>query len=195
MSDSGDSGARASEAGARDGGNGRENASPGAKDSGLLQFLLNLAMLVVFAALFVAAGALPDSRWEPLGSGTFPRGVLAFLMLLNLISMAQAARQALPELRIGFSRMVEIALTTVSEARLVIAVFLTFGLYLLALGPLGFGISTFIFASAVQIFLGPKTVKSIVVALILAAAVSFGLQYVFASVLNVFLPRGTLFQV
>ncbi len=55
-----------------------ERHAPG-RGGPLAHVLLNIALAALFTALFVRAQALPSSMWEPLGSGSFPRLVLAAL--------------------------------------------------------------------------------------------------------------------
>ena len=161
-----------------------------AGDSALLQFAFNLLMLVAFGYLFWEAMALPESRWEPLGAGTFPRMVLGVLMFLNVVMIIQTARQALSELRYGPRALFDVALRTTLEFRLVFSVLGAFALFLLLIRPLGFLIAAFLFAFGVQLLLGPRTWRNLVISAIIALVLSVGLQVLFAQVLHVFLPRG-----
>ena len=161
-----------------------------AGDSALLQFAFNLVMLLAFAYLFWEAMALPESRWEPLGAGTFPRILLGLLMFLNVVMIIQTARQALSELRYGPRALFDVALRTTLEFRLVFSVLGAFALFLLLIRPLGFLIAAFLFAFGVQLLLGPRTWRNLVISAIIALVLSVGLQVLFAQVLHVFLPRG-----
>lgn len=163
-----------------------------AGDSGLLQFALNAVMLAGFGFLFWQAGMLPESRWEPLGAGAFPRVVLGVLMLLNLITLIQSAPRAYAELGYGPARLAGVAWRTMVEFRTVFTVLAAFGVFLLLIRPLGFMIAAFLFAFGVQMLLGPRTVRNLVISAIIAAVVAAGLQIFFAQVLYVFLPRGPL---
>jgi hypothetical protein len=49
-----------------------------------------------------------------------------------------------------------------------------------------------IFIFSVQVILMPRSTKSIVIALITALVFSFGLNWLFAEVFTVFLPRGVI---
>jgi uncharacterized membrane protein YraQ (UPF0718 family) len=64
--------------------------------------------------------------------------------------------------------------------------------YLLAIPLLGFSIASLIFLLGLQVILMPRTVKSIVIATIIALVFSYGLNWLFAEVFNVFLPRGVI---
>lgn len=146
-----------------------------------------------FAYLFHAAGELPDSRWEPLGSGTFPRIVLGSLILLNVIMIVMKLGQARIEIRDGrdFGRIVG---ETLRSSLLVIATFILFGVFLLAISPLGFVLSAILFILVLQLLLGPITVNSVIVAGIVAAVTAIGVDYVFDAYFNVFLPQGRLWR-
>jgi putative tricarboxylic transport membrane protein len=166
-----------------------------AEDSPVLHILLNLTFLVGFAFLFYAAGDLPDSRWEPLGSGTFPRIVLGSLMLLNatiIIMKLGAARGEIRDHGRDFHRIVGDAL---GSSLLVIATFGLFGLFLVAIPLFGFVLSAFLFILILQLLLGrPITVKSVIVASIVAAVTAIGVDYVFENYFNVFLPQARLWR-
>lgn len=165
-----------------------------AEDSPALHILLNLAFLVGFAFLFYAAGDLPDSRWEPLGSGAFPRIVLGSLMLLNatiIIMKLGAARGEVREHGRNFHRIVGNAL---GSSLLVIATFGLFGVFLVAIPLFGFVLSAFLFILILQLLLGPITVKSVIVASIVAAVTAIGVDYVFENYFNVFLPQARLWR-
>ena len=159
-------------------------------DSGLLQFAFNLVMLAGFGYLFWEAMALPESRWEPLGAGTFPRVLHGALMLLNVIMLIQSAPQARAELGHGPRQLFGVAWRTMLEFRTVFTVLGAFGVFLILIRPLGFVIAAFLFAFGVQLLLGPRTWRNLVISAIIAAVATVGLQVFFAEALNVFLPRG-----
>ena len=64
--------------------------------------------------------------------------------------------------------------------------------YLLVIPVLGFSIASLIFLFVLQVILMPRTPKSIVLAAVVAVVFSFGLNWLFAEVFTVFLPRGVL---
>lgn len=163
-----------------------------AGDSALLQFALNLVMLAGFGYLFWEATTLPESRWEPLGAGAFPRVILGLLMLLNVIVLIQSAPRARAELGYGPAALFAIAWDTAKEFRTVFTVLGAFGVFLILIRPFGFMIAAFLFTLGVQMLLGPRTLRNLVISTIIAAVVAAGLQIFFAQALNVFLPRGPL---
>ncbi|MFD1380493.1 tripartite tricarboxylate transporter TctB family protein [Fodinicurvata halophila] len=154
--------------------------------------MLNLAMLVIFAFLFVVARGLPDSAWEPLGAWAFPSFVLGALMLLNLAMIAQTLPRAIKEVRARRGEMPGIVRSALAEKKLVLLMLGLFGGYVAAFSLVGYAISTFLFIVIAQISVGPKTVRNAVAAVIIALVASVGVEYFFAKVLSVFLPGGLL---
>lgn len=170
----------------------QEDKGRSASNSALLHLLLNLTMLVIFAFLFVVAGDLPDSAWEPLGAWAFPRFVLGALMLLNLAMIAQTLPRAVKELRSRHDEIPSIVISALAEKKLVFLMLALFGGYVAAFNLVGYAISTFLFIVIAQISVGPKTVRNAVAAVIIALVASVGVEYFFAKVLSVFLPGGLL---
>ena len=56
----------------------------------LANVIFNIALAALFLGLFVQAGDLPSSIWEPLGAGSFPRLVLGALVIFNLAIVVQS---------------------------------------------------------------------------------------------------------
>lgn len=168
----------------------QDRSAGGASRSALLHLLLNLAMLVVFAFLFVVAGDLPDSAWEPLGAWAFPRFVLGALILLNLAMIAQNLPGAVKEVRARHGEMAAIVAIAVAEKKLVILMLALFGVYVAAFGLVGYAVATFLFIVIAQVAVGPKTLRNALAAVIIALVASLGVEYFFARALSVFLPGG-----
>jgi putative tricarboxylic transport membrane protein len=164
------------------------------QNSGLLHVILNAALMAAFAYLFWAAGALPASRWEPLGSGTFPRIVLACLLVLNALTIITKASHARAEIRAHGKKFKKIASDSLRASGLVIATFAAFGVFLFAIHYLGFTLSAFLFIFVVQLMLGPITLKTSIMAFVIAAVTSLGVDFVFETYFNVFLPVGSLWR-
>lgn len=166
-------------------------SDPAAVAAGEIARLVSYAVLLAVAVWgYVAAGDLPSSKWEPLGAGAFPRLVLALLGTLCAaaiaLSLRRLARLGVPGAWPARGR------DWIAAHRLVIFVFACFGIYLLALRPLGFSIATFGFLLAAQLIVAPRSRRSAVTALVIALVSSFGLNWLFAEVFLVFLPRGLL---
>ena len=151
----------------------------------LVSYLVLIAAALV---LFVVAGDLPSSRWEPLGAGAFPRLVLGVLAGLGVLAALDAARRVAR----GGGRSPEIA-AWLKRHRLVLALFVLFAAYLASMQPLGFPLATFAFLLLAQLLLAPATWAARAVVLVVALVFSFGLDALFAEVFRVFLPRGGLF--
>jgi len=162
-------------------------AAPGRRVAHAVSYAL---LLGVAAFLFVIARDLPESRWEPLGAGAFPRLVLGVLMAIAGLALADELRRlwrdrsAARPPRPG---------AVVHRYRLVALVLAGFVVYVLALPVLGFSVASLAFLAAIQLALGPKHPRAIAIMALVAVVFSFGLNALFAEVFNVFLPRGRLF--
>ncbi|MBV18014.1 tripartite tricarboxylate transporter TctB family protein [Thalassospira sp. GB04J01] len=141
--------------------------------------------------LSVRASALPTSRWEPLGAGSFPKLVFAVLAVLCLIS---AVRTVIDLRKTGHLSGLGAALAEWLKVRRF--AFALFGLLVIYLGVLpyaGFSLATFMFLLITQLMIAGISKKTVIQSLIAALIFSVGLNLLFAEVFNVFLPRGVLF--
>lgn len=169
-------------------------ASPKVSDEEIAGEVAKLAsyvvLLIAAAGLYVAAIGLPVSRWEPLGAGAFPKLVMGLLAGLCLVAIVLSARRlsrwGVPK---GWTARIR---AFIVAHRLVLLVFLAFGLYLAGLRTLGFSIATFLFLLVAQLIVAPRDRRTIVTALVIAIIFSFGLNWLFAEGFTVFLPRGLL---
>ncbi|WFF41965.1 tripartite tricarboxylate transporter TctB family protein [Salinicola endophyticus] len=161
-------------------------AADGTRGAVLANLLFNLALGALFAALFVDAGDLPSSMWEPLGAGAFPRLVLGTLILFNLALALQAA-MALGQARRGAG-----TLAWLYQRRLAFATLAAFSLYALAMPWLGFPLASLSFLLAVQWLLGARRGRRLLVAAIVAVAFGLGLYLLFGQVFQIPLPTGRL---
>lgn len=135
-------------------------------------------------ALFVVAGDLPASRWEPLGAGSFPQIVLGLLALVAVFAFVGEWRsRPSPE-----AKPVDLIAVLV-RYRMVAALLAAFAAYVALLQAVGFSIASFGFLLVSQLLLGPKSPKAIALMVVIALVFSFGLNALFANVFNVFLPR------
>lgn len=142
-----------------------------------------LVILAVSVALFAMTAGLRDSPFVPVGPGFYPRIVLGVTALL---AVAVLASDIAMRRRGGASPPVRIA----NKGRIA-ALFAAFALYLVALPPLGFRVSTFIFLALAQAVLAPprnarQSITLVIVALVATAATWF----VFERYLLLLLPRG-----
>lgn len=153
----------------------------------IARLLSYVALLAVSAGLFLEAMGIPTSRFEVLGAGAFPMLVHGVLILLLLSAIAGSVRR-IPAAAYGrFGAQVA---AWARARRLVFVVFICLGLYIGTMPIVGYPIATLVFLAVLQATLAPKTVTSFAIALVLAVVFSFGLNWLFAEVFNVFLPRG-----
>ncbi|WP_280562940.1 tripartite tricarboxylate transporter TctB family protein [Chromohalobacter sp. 48-RD10] len=152
----------------------------------LAHLVLNGSLVVLFAALFVHAGALPSSMWEPLGSGSFPRLVLAVLIVINLGIMVQEWRhyRDAPRATPGLIRR------WLWRHRLAFGVLSLFALYIVGVPALGFRLTSLLFLILVQLTLGVRRPRSLAIAAVIAVTFSFGIDWLFRDVFIISLPRG-----
>lgn len=160
-----------------------------AEGSGEIARLLSyVVLLAASAGLFLEARTIPTSRFEVLGAGAFPMLVHGTLMLLLVLAIIGSLRKIPADAYGRFA--VEVA-AWAREKRLVFVVFAALGLYVATMPVIGYPIATLLFLVVLQITLAPKTRMAFAVALALALVFSFGLNWLFAEVFDVFLPRGT----
>jgi hypothetical protein len=126
----------------------------------------------------------------PIGPAFYPRLVLGFMAILSVIligldliamrrraAVAAAAPKA-PKINPNYA--------------LVLATFIVFGLYIMALPELGFRISTFLFMCALQATLEwPSSWKRWLLVVVIAVATTVVCQLAFEDYLSVLLPRGS----
>ncbi|SFP41573.1 tripartite tricarboxylate transporter TctB family protein [Tranquillimonas alkanivorans] len=158
-------------------------------ESGEIARLLSYAVLLaVSVGLFWEASTIPTSRFEVLGAGAFPMLVHGVLILLLLSAIIGSLRQ-LP--RHAYARFASDFGDWAKARRLVFVLFLCLGLYLSALPIVGYPAATFVFLAVLQLWFAPKTKTAAIIVLFLAIVFSLGLNWLFAEVFNVFLPRGS----
>ncbi|MEQ5856098.1 tripartite tricarboxylate transporter TctB family protein [Halomonas sp. EF61] len=162
-----------------------ERHAPG-RGGPLAHVLLNIALAALFTALFVRAQALPSSMWEPLGSGSFPRLVLAALVALNL---AIAFKEARAFLRQSPGERGQVG-AWIWRHRLAFAVLALFAVYIIALPWLGFSLASLAFLLAGQWLLGARSLKALAIAVVVALVFSLGVDTLFRDVFVISLPRG-----
>ncbi len=157
-------------------------------ESGEIARLISYGVLFALSAvMFVEAAGIPVSRFESLGAGAFPMMVHGCLMALLAGAMIGSVRR-IP--RVAYPAFGSAVRLWIVERRLVIGVFAGLAVYLAAVPVVGFSIATFAFLLVIQFVLGPKTRKAIAIGVALSVIFSFGLNWLFAEVFNVFLPRG-----
>lgn len=165
-----------------------EASSQKIEEAGEIARLLSY-LLILFAsvALFFSATAIPTSRFETLGAGAFPKIVFSAIALLSLVAIVDAMRKIPLD---AYARFGALSRNWIRRRYLVFILLGALALYIVAIPFLGFTIASFIFIFAVLVILMPRRIQTIIAAMVIALVFSAGLNWLFAEVFNVFLPRG-----
>jgi hypothetical protein len=153
----------------------------------IARLLSYFIILIASVGLFFAAYNIPTSRFETLGAGAFPQIVCAVIGLLTMFAIVDSLRKIS---YLGYGRFYTEVKAWMHRRYLVFITLGALALYILVIPIIGFSIASMIFIFTVQVILMPRTTKSIVIAFITALVFSFGLNWLFAEVFTVFLPRG-----
>lgn len=129
---------------------------------------------------------IPHPPLIPVSPAFYPRVVLSVFLLLSLGLLISGLR-APPRPRAWNWR------AWLARYRLILAGFLLFGLYTLALPLLGYLLSTALFTAAMQWALGRRGLRRFPGVLTVAVGTAVGTYVVFQLYLYVLLPRGVLF--
>lgn len=157
-------------------------------ESGEIARLLSyVALLAASVGLFLEARAIPTSRFEALGAGAFPMLVNGALSLLLVGAIIGSVRSIPAAAYPRFARAVSL---WVGERRLVLFMFLCLLAYMAALPVVGYSITTLVFLLVMLLSFSPRTKTAIALSVGLALLFSYGLNWLFAEMFNVFLPRG-----
>ena len=139
-----------------------------------------LAALAASLVLFALTLDLKPNPLVPIGPGFYPRIVLglsaalaALLVVFDLLAAKQPAR------------------AEAGNLRMVLLVFVVFGIYVALIPGLGFRLSTFFFVAALQPLLEPpKGVRGWALVLATALITTLATYFLFERYLQVLLPRG-----
>lgn len=153
----------------------------------IARLLSYVALLAVSITMFVEARTIPTSRFEALGAGAFPMLVHALLSLLLISAIIGSVRRIPTE---AYSRFASQVFLWAQARRLVLLMFLCLIVYVASMPMIGYPITTLIFLLVLLLTLSPRTKKAVAIAVILALVFSYGLNWLFSEVFNVFLPRG-----
>lgn len=146
--------------------------------------LTGLVVLAASLVFFTLTLDLKDNPLVPVGPGFYPRIILGLTAVLAaaLIAFDLIAR------RRGGQEARE---TSAQNYRLVLVVFVLFGLYVAAIPYFGFRAATLVFVGALQSALEPpRSLKSWLVVAVTAAITTVVAYFVFEHYLQVLLPRG-----
>ena len=152
--------------------------------------IAGLVCLAIAVWLLLLTREMPPAVLVPIGPAFYPRVVLTILGILGAMLLAF-------DLIAVRRRRTTAAAPSAAEAGpprnypLVLATFVLFGLYILALPQLGFRIATFLFAAALQVALDwPRDAKRWMLVAVVALATTLICHLVFETYLSVLLPRG-----
>lgn len=166
---------------------GRDSVPNGERAKAVSHIIFNIALLSIAIMMFSNASGLPSSAWEPIGSGTFPRLILVILAMLNVMIIAKE----ITKLRLTTKLSEGSIKAWLWQHRLAFGVLSLFTLYALALPLIGFRWSTLPFVLACQFLLGARRPKQLLIAIIIALFMSFGLDALFRHVFTISLPGGS----
>ncbi|PTW60196.1 tripartite tricarboxylate transporter TctB family protein [Breoghania corrubedonensis] len=161
-----------------------------AKEAGEIARLLSYGLLLFASVgLFLSANAIPPSRFERLGAGAFPKIVFAGIALVAVIAIIDALRKIRHE---AFGRFLGETVRWAQRRYLVFICLAALAACLVAIPVLGFSLASFLFIFGLELVLMPRRPVPIFIGLLVAITFSFGLNWLFAEVFNVYLPRGVL---
>ncbi|WP_249030802.1 tripartite tricarboxylate transporter TctB family protein [Roseinatronobacter thiooxidans] len=158
------------------------------QESGEIARLLSyVALLAISVSMFLEARTIPTSRFEALGAGAFPMLVHGLLSLLLISAIVGAIRRIPAD---AYARFASQFVLWVQARRLVLFLFLCLIVYVAAMPVVGYPITTLVFLLVLLLTLSPRTKTAVALSVVLALVFSYGLNWLFAEVFNVFLPRG-----
>jgi hypothetical protein len=152
--------------------------------------LIGLLVIVFAAVMYVDSYFFrepPFQTFQGMGAAFFPRGILAGLGILGLILLITGKGPLLPRWSLGGMR------AALPRYRGVLISVALFPLYILGITYIGFLYSTIIYMIVMQLALFPRRGLSILYVVVGSVAFSWGLVEIFRRLLNVVLPRGSLF--
>ncbi len=143
-----------------------------------------IVLAVSMAVLLREAAALPVPRYEPLGAiflaVVVPGTILVFALVLIVRGWREWRRAATAP---------SAAVISATNLRFVLTMAVAFAWVLAMQLGLSFGAATFGFVIACAVVLGaPRTPAAIASTVCIAGVLSFGVSFVFARYLDVFLP-------
>jgi len=151
---------------------------------------IGLGLLGFSGWLYSNLGKIPANPLVPIGPAFYPRFLLLLIILLSLILILQCLLvygRGKKREEIAFRLWLKNYQPTLLS-------FFIFGLYVLLLPKLGFLLSTMLFVTALQWFLGPPLWQRLPRSALLGLGTSFIAYLVFELYLRVLLPRGSWIQ-
>jgi putative tricarboxylic transport membrane protein len=147
---------------------------------------LALALLLIVAVMWIESGDIrPPTSWQPYGSALFPRILLVVIGLLSLLILVRSLFVQVPK-RAGATQLIT---EWFKSRRIIIAIFLLFGLYAALLPVIGYIAATIGFlVVSLALLLGVDTPRKWIINLTLSCTLAIVIFVVFRYGLNVWLP-------
>lgn len=147
---------------------------------------LALALLLIVAVMWIESGDIrPPTSWQPYGSALFPRILLVVIGLLSLLILVRSLFVQVPK-RAGATQLIT---EWFKSRRIIIAIFLLFGLYAALLPVIGYIAATIGFlVVSLALLLGVDTPRKWIINLTLSCTLTIVIFVVFRYGLNVWLP-------
>ncbi|HKL12207.1 MAG TPA: tripartite tricarboxylate transporter TctB family protein [Halanaerobiales bacterium] len=152
------------------------------------ELIIAILFLILSLIIFLQAGNLPDSSYEPLGPAGFPRIIVLAMGILAIFLIVKKIK------KIDFSQASFDFKNIFKKYKLIFITLINFLFYILIMRYIGFRISTFIFVFVTQLLLGPRKEKKYLVVGAIALVISLGSYYFFQNYLGVIFPAGIFFE-
>jgi hypothetical protein len=145
--------------------------------------LMALAMLALSVALYIQSGEIDTTMIYALGPVFFPKILIGILAVLSLVLLYQSVDLTG---RKGWCQPVKKATANAFVLRWSLVALVL--VYLVVLPLAGYVYATIPFLFAGMCLLGPLKPKDLAIYAVTSVAVALGLQYIFATLLKLFLP-------
>lgn len=147
---------------------------------------LALALLLIVAVMWIESGDIrPPTSWQPYGSALFPRILLVVIGLLSLMILVRSLLVKVPE-RAGAKQLI---VEWFQSRRIILALFLLFGLYTAFLPVVGYIAATIGFlVASLALLMGINTRRKWIINLTLSCTLAIMIFVIFRHGLNVWLP-------
>ncbi len=156
----------------------------------LKQIIVSVVVIVFSAWYYWLSGFLPEASADPLGPAALPRLIAVSMIVFGLahivVSYFRRNRLADDEEPDPLSGSAKV----LGNLRIVAVIVLT-GIYLLAMVPLGYAVSTFGYVLLLMILLGARSPQGLTIA---SVGLTVSLVLLFAKFLGVLVPEGFVEQ-
>ncbi len=152
------------------------------------ELILGILFLILSIIIFLQAGNLPESSYEPLGPSGFPQIIVIVMGILSIFLIIKKLKNIdLSQARLNFKDIF-------IKYKLIFITLTNFAGYIFLMRLIGFRASTFIFVFLTQLLLGPRDEKKYLIIGSIALFISLGSYYFFQNYLGVIFPTGIFFE-